>query len=119
MPLKNKPTITAFITRKDNKQNGLEITEIEFLLSQDRLILQEKHLFYRERAKFILTNCSIDSDTVLDNTPTFIDSIEELWETSTEEQLKNIQVTVDRLIDIINKKLRERKTKTSANTKKK
>lgn len=29
---------------KDNKQNGLEITEIEFLLSQDRLILQEKHL---------------------------------------------------------------------------
>ena len=50
---------------------------------------------------------------------TFIDSIEELWETSTEEQLKNIQVTVDRLIDIINKKLRERKTKTSANTKKK
>ena len=25
--------------------------------------------FYRERAKFILTNCSIDSDTVLDNTP--------------------------------------------------
>jgi ABC-type uncharacterized transport system involved in gliding motility auxiliary subunit len=44
MPLKNKPTITAFITRKDNKQNGLEITEIEFLLSQDRLILQEKHL---------------------------------------------------------------------------
>lgn len=50
---------------------------------------------------------------------TFIDSIEELWETSTEDQLKNIQVTVDRLIDIINKKLRERKTKTSANTKKK
>ena len=44
MPLKNKPTITAFITRKDNKQNGLVITEIEFLLSQDRLILQEKHL---------------------------------------------------------------------------
>lgn len=44
MPLKNKPTITAFITRKDNNQNGLEITEIEFLLSQDRLILQEKHL---------------------------------------------------------------------------
>ena len=50
---------------------------------------------------------------------TFIDSIEELWETSTEEQLKNIQVTVDRLIDIINKKLRERKTKTYANTNKK
>lgn len=44
MPLKNKPTITAFIIRKDNKQNGLVITEIEFLLSQDRLILQEKHL---------------------------------------------------------------------------
>ena len=34
-----------------------------------------------------------------------------------EEQLKNIQVTVDRLIDIINKKLRERKTKTSAHSK--
>ena len=41
MPLKNKPTITAFITRKGNNRNGLEITEIEFLLSQDRLILQE------------------------------------------------------------------------------
>ena len=27
------------------------------------------YTFYRERAKFILTNCSIDSDTVLDNTP--------------------------------------------------
>ena len=25
--------------------------------------------FYRERATFILTNCRIDSDTVLDNTP--------------------------------------------------
>lgn len=44
MPLKNKPTITVFITRKNNSRNGLEITEIEFLLSQDRLILQEKHL---------------------------------------------------------------------------
>lgn len=27
------------------------------------------YTFYRERAKFILTNCRIDSDTVLDNTP--------------------------------------------------
>lgn len=27
------------------------------------------YTFYRERAKFILTNCWVDSDTVLDNTP--------------------------------------------------
>ena len=27
------------------------------------------YTFYRERAKFILTNCCIDGDTVLDNTP--------------------------------------------------
>lgn len=27
------------------------------------------YTFYRERAKFILTNCCVDSDTVLDNTP--------------------------------------------------
>ena len=46
MPLKNKPPITAFITRKDNNRNGLEITEIEFLLSQDRLILQENMGFF-------------------------------------------------------------------------
>ena len=44
MPLKNKTTITAFITRKDNNQDGLEIKDIEFLLSQDRLFLQEKYL---------------------------------------------------------------------------
>ena len=50
MSLKNKPTITAFITRKDNNRNGLEITEIEFLLSQDRLILQEKHLCLLNRS---------------------------------------------------------------------
>lgn len=48
---------------------------------------------------------------------TFIDSIEELWETSTEDQLRDIKATVDRLIDIINKKLRERKAKVSARTK--
>lgn len=42
---------------------------------------------------------------------TFIDSIEELWEKSTEAQLKDISATVNRLIEIINRNLRERKTK--------
>lgn len=40
---------------------------------------------------------------------TFIDSIEELWKTLTEEQLKNVDMVVRELIGIINKKLKERK----------
>lgn len=42
---------------------------------------------------------------------TFMDSIEELWKELTEEQLKNIDLVVDVLIGIINKKLKERKAK--------
>ena len=40
---------------------------------------------------------------------TFIDSIEELWKILTEEQLKNVDMVVNELIRIINKKLKERK----------
>lgn len=40
---------------------------------------------------------------------TFIDAIEELWKTLTEEQLKNVDIVVNQLIGIINKKLNERK----------
>lgn len=40
---------------------------------------------------------------------TFIDSIEELWKTLTEEQLKNVDMVVRELIGIINQKLKERK----------
>ena len=36
---------------------------------------------------------------------TFIDSIEELWEKLTEEQLKDVETVVDRLTEIINEKL--------------
>lgn len=42
---------------------------------------------------------------------TFIDSIEELWNLLTEEQLKNVDIVVKRLIEIINKNLKERKKK--------
>lgn len=38
----------------------------------------------------------------------FISSIEELWDTFTEEQLKDIEITVSNLIRIVNKKLKER-----------
>ena len=40
---------------------------------------------------------------------TFIDSIEELWEKLTEKQLEDVQMVVDNLISIINRKLKERK----------
>lgn len=43
----------------------------------------------------------------------FISSIEELWEKSTAEELKNIDSTVDRLIEIINRKLGERRPQAS------
>lgn len=42
---------------------------------------------------------------------TFIDAIEELWKLLTEEQLKNVDIVVTQLIEIINKKLKERKAK--------
>lgn len=42
---------------------------------------------------------------------TFIDSIEELWKLLTEEQLKNVDMVVEELIRIINRKLKERKAK--------
>ena len=42
---------------------------------------------------------------------TFIDSIEELWKLLTEEQLKNVNMVVTQLIEIINRKLKERKAK--------
>lgn len=42
---------------------------------------------------------------------TFIDSIEELWKKLTESQLKDVDVVVSVLIQIINKKLKERKAK--------
>lgn len=42
---------------------------------------------------------------------TFIDSIEELWKEFTEEQLKNVDMVVENLISIINRKLRERKAR--------
>lgn len=42
---------------------------------------------------------------------TFIDSIEELWKELTESQLKNVDMVVSKLIQIINKKLKERKAK--------
>lgn len=42
---------------------------------------------------------------------TFIDAIEELWKTLTEEQLKNVDMVVRELIGIINQKLKERKAK--------
>ena len=41
----------------------------------------------------------------------FISSIEELWGSLTEEQLQNIEMTTRNLIDIINKKLKERQEK--------
>lgn len=50
---------------------------------------------------------------------TFIDSIEEVWEKSTETQLKDISATVNRLIEIINRNLRDRKAKVAARSKKK
>ena len=40
---------------------------------------------------------------------TFIDSIEELWKKLTEKQLENVDMVVDNLISIINRKLAERK----------
>lgn len=40
---------------------------------------------------------------------TFIDSIEELWRKFTEDQLKDVDMVVDNLIIIINRKLRERR----------
>lgn len=40
---------------------------------------------------------------------TFIDSIEELWKSFTEEQLKDVDTVVAQLIVIINRKLKERK----------
>lgn len=40
---------------------------------------------------------------------TFIDSVEELWEKLTEEQLKDVDMVVTNLIAIINRKLKERK----------
>lgn len=42
---------------------------------------------------------------------TFISSIEELWEKFTEEQLKDMTITTDNLIAIINRKLKERQEK--------
>ena len=42
---------------------------------------------------------------------TFIDSIEELWKEYTEEDLKDIDKTINELIDIINRKLGEKKFK--------
>ncbi len=42
---------------------------------------------------------------------TFIDSIEELWKSLTEEQLKDVDIVVTQLIEIINRKLKERKAK--------
>lgn len=39
---------------------------------------------------------------------TFMDSVEQLWEEFTESQLKNVDLVVDRLIQIINRKLNER-----------
>lgn len=42
---------------------------------------------------------------------TFVDAIEELWKTLTEEQLKNVDMVVRELIGIINQKLKERKAK--------
>ena len=41
----------------------------------------------------------------------FIESIEELWEKSTDEKLEDVDVVVNQLITIINEKLRERKAK--------
>ena len=41
----------------------------------------------------------------------FISSIEELWELLTEEQLKNVQMTFNNLVGIINQKLKERQDK--------
>ena len=42
---------------------------------------------------------------------TFIDSIEELWEESTEKELKNVKKVVDKLIEIINVRLENNKVK--------
>ena len=42
---------------------------------------------------------------------TFIDAIEELWKIFTEEQLKDVDNVVKKLIEIINRKLEERKSK--------
>lgn len=42
---------------------------------------------------------------------TFMDSVEELWKLLTEEQLKNVDMVVKELIEIINKKLKDRKAK--------
>lgn len=42
---------------------------------------------------------------------TFMDSIEQLWGEFTEEELRNVEKVVQRLMKIINKKLNERKTK--------
>lgn len=42
---------------------------------------------------------------------TFIDSIEELWKNLTEEQLRSVDTVVYKLIEIINRKLKERKAK--------
>lgn len=40
---------------------------------------------------------------------TFVDAIEQVWRDSTEEQLKNVDEVVKKLIGIINDKLKERK----------
>lgn len=42
---------------------------------------------------------------------TFIDAIEELWKQLTEDQLKDVDTVVNKLIKIINQKLSERKSK--------
>lgn len=42
---------------------------------------------------------------------TFVDSIEELWRKLTDEQLKDVDMVVNNLIQIINKKLKEIKSK--------
>ena len=39
---------------------------------------------------------------------TFIESIEELWQKFTEEQLEDVDIVVDNLVRIIDRKLRER-----------
>lgn len=40
-----------------------------------------------------------------------MDSVEELWRIMTEEELRNVDKVVEKLIKIINQKLKERKSK--------
>lgn len=42
---------------------------------------------------------------------TFIDSIEELWNESTEKDLKDVEEVVDKLLKIINQRLKDNKIK--------